>query len=217
MKTSKAAMAACLVGTLAACGGGGGSGGESCVGDSPDPCQQLVNGEACLLAKFTNCTTSPAAADAVQLCDEHITPCDSSDQSQIDQLALCLSNIPGGDCSQDGTAVIEQESAAEEDCFGSLSLSSACQSSLDLTFDAWGQENESGTCPAAPEDLTGTGAAGTPCTDETQCEPACCSCPNGYPAQFLAADCQNEKCVAASSVCSVVAPDLAGSANDPCP
>ncbi|HUB09250.1 MAG TPA: hypothetical protein VMB50_19760 [Myxococcales bacterium] len=39
-----------------------------------------------------------------------------------------------------------------------------------------------GTCPAAPEDLTGTGAAGTPCTDETQCEPACCSCPNGYPA-----------------------------------
>jgi hypothetical protein len=206
-----AALGLCLTClALAGCGGK-----SNCPGNSSDPCQRLVNAFDCESATLTNCSTTPTTL-TVSTCDQEVLSCTPSDKSELDQLAMCLSDIPGGDCDTD-PGLIEALTTAEESCISAMSLSAACQNATGFVVTAWGDETEDGLCPNPPTELTGSLAPGAACTEGTQCAPACCTCTSGNTqAQFLGAACQNEVCVAEASICTVVNGELPGSADDPC-
>jgi len=60
-------------------------------------------------------------------------------------------------------------------------------------------ESSGGQCPAHAASLTGTLAAGSPCSQATDCAPACCQCTNGQHA--LAAQCANGTCLDQGNTC----------------
>ncbi len=207
-----------FVGSLAlalawGCGGasgGNGTGGNTsgnCPGNSSNPCVQLSNAFTCLADVNLNCTSTPLSVGA---CDQAISSCTAADDVQIDDLATCIAQIAGGDCSTNSD-LIQQESLSMEDCFGKMTLSAACQSASGLAFVSSGTDQSNGTCPSVPDSLTGTAPPGASCTLATQCAPVCCTCANGSPSQFLAAACVNEACAADGSVCAEAENQLSSS------
>ena len=201
----------CVAAALAAgCGGAQ----STCPGNSPDPCQRLMNAYDCLASNLTNCNA--ATHGSVSSCDNELGACSSADQVQLDSLATCISQLPAGDCSQNPN-LIQTEGVAEEKCYASLSVSTACRSALGLNVVASATEADNGACPMAPQTLTGTESPGASCTEAAQCAPTCCTCSNGSPQQFAAAVCENEACAALDSICSLANANLPAGAGNPCP
>jgi hypothetical protein len=60
------------------------------------------------------------------------------------------------------------------------------------------EQDGAGMCPTTPKILTGTAAEGAACKDGTDCAPICCTCTTGS-GQWLAAECVNDECKAATA------------------
>lgn len=66
------------------------------------------------------------------------------------------------------------------------------------------EQTQAGQCPATPTTLTGTGAAGTACSDPSACAPVCCTCP-GAAASADVAECYQGNCLDGSTACCLYA------------
>lgn len=62
-------------------------------------------------------------------------------------------------------------------------------------------EQNNGGCPAAPQSLTGTKAAGATCTTAAECTPICCAC-SGSTKKWLGGACVNGKCADSTATCT---------------
>jgi len=81
-------------------------------------------------------------------------------------------------------------------------------STMTMTSDDYQSEQQNGSCPNRPSDLTGTKGSGSACTGYKDCKPACCKCPSSSMApnnSWLGAECKNGKCASDSTACASTA------------
>lgn len=127
-------------------------------------------------------------------CQSALTSCSSGDQTLLTTLANCVSPACSSGKLVDGGAALETS------CLGAAGgISTACGQALGPAFPAppnTSSASEQGNpkCPTTPAYLTGTGAAGSACSSELDCEPTCCTCPNPADKQYLAAECNSGAC-----------------------